>query len=123
MVAEYSEPILTISFPGGKRERGVVERGARVQTRFFSTPREATLVNGRFAQALSDHFGRPLRLVEVESAVDRGPKGAASLVSRASLDRLAEVAGESGIDGRRFRMLIEVDGIDAHAEDRGSARA
>jgi hypothetical protein len=38
-------------------------------------------------------------------------------MSRASLRRLAEVAGSDPIDGRRFRMLIEVEGVDAHAED------
>jgi uncharacterized protein YcbX len=40
-----------------------------------------------------------------------------SLVSRASLDRLAAEAGERAVDSRRFRMLLEVDGVDAHAED------
>jgi uncharacterized protein YcbX len=55
--------------------------------------------------------------VETETGVDRGPRGAASLISRASLSRLAAQAGEPHVDGRRFRMLIEVDGIGAHAED------
>jgi uncharacterized protein YcbX len=40
-----------------------------------------------------------------------------SVVSRGSLRRLAEVAGDESVDARRFRMLIEVDGVDAHAED------
>ncbi len=43
--------------------------------------------------------------------------GVASLISPASLARLAEVAGESSVDARRFRMLIEFDGVRAHAED------
>jgi hypothetical protein len=38
-------------------------------------------------------------------------------MSRASLRQLAEVAGSEPVDGRRFRMLIEVEGVDAHAED------
>ena len=50
-------------------------------------------------------------------AVDRGAGGTASLISRASLDRLAMVAEADSIDARRFRMLIEVDGVAAHAED------
>jgi uncharacterized protein YcbX len=100
-----------------------VELGASVQTTFFSDPREAILVQGGFSEALSEHFGRSLRLVQAGGAVDRGPVGAASLISRASLERLAEEAGEPSVDARRFRMLIEVDGPHAHEEDRwvGSA--
>ena len=52
------------------------------------------------------------------SAVDRGRHGAVSLVSRASLQALADVAGERAIDARRFRMLVELDGVaEAHEED------
>jgi uncharacterized protein YcbX len=50
--------------------------------------------------------------------VDRGGDGAVSLISRASLARLAEVGGVESLDSRRFRMLVEIDGVDAHAEDR-----
>jgi uncharacterized protein len=45
-----------------------------------------------------------------------------SLISRASIARLAEVAGEPDVDPRRFRMLIEIDGVPAHAEDRWVGR-
>ena len=41
-----------------------------------------------------------------------------SLVSRASLARLGQEAGEHRpVDGRRFRMLFEIDGVGAHQED------
>ncbi len=40
-----------------------------------------------------------------------------SLISRASLDALASEGGYDGVDSRRFRMLIEVDGLSAHEED------
>jgi uncharacterized protein YcbX len=44
--------------------------------------------------------------------------GAVSLVSRGSLERLGVEAGAtSALDGRRFRMLFEIDGVSAHAED------
>src|SRR5207248_11086952 len=40
------------------------------------------------------------------------------LVSRASLERLREEIGaEDEVDGRRFRMLFEIDGVSAHEED------
>jgi hypothetical protein len=63
--------------------------------------------------------GKPLRLVEAgdDGAVDRGVRGAVSLISRASLRRLAAEGDLEEMDGRRFRMLIEVDGVEAHTED------
>jgi hypothetical protein len=63
-------------------------------------------------------MGRPVRLVAAPGVgADRGRAGSVSLMSRASLRQLAEVAGSEPVDGRRFRMLIEVEGVDAHAED------
>ena len=62
----------------------------------------------------------PLTLLWSESgAVDRGVRGGAvSLVSRGSLERLREEAGvHSAVDGRRFRMLFELDGLRPHEED------
>jgi len=40
-----------------------------------------------------------------------------SLVSDGSLRELAANLGVDDVDGRRFRMLIEVDGATAHEED------
>ncbi|HJS94613.1 MAG TPA: MOSC domain-containing protein, partial [Solirubrobacteraceae bacterium] len=92
-----------------------------VEVRFFSTQRVGRLVEGPWSEVLSAVAGRPLRLVEPESpgdGVDRGAGGAVSLISRASLARLAEVGDVESLDPRRFRMLIEIDGVGAHAEDR-----
>ncbi|MEA2161211.1 MAG: hypothetical protein QOD66_3591, partial [Solirubrobacteraceae bacterium] len=36
--------------------------------------------------------------------------------------RLAEVAEQPAVDARRFRMLIEFDGVTAHAEDAWAGR-
>jgi uncharacterized protein YcbX len=119
VVAEFSPEtnVLELRFPDHDEVGGVVELGPAVTTRFYSRPREDRLVVGPWAPALSEFIGRPLRLMASASAVDRGKSGAVSLISRASLARLAEVGGERDVDGRRFRMLIEADGIPAHAED------
>jgi len=76
-------------------------------------------VEGPWSEALSNWAGRPLRLVQSApgAAVDRG-RGHVSLISRASLAELARAAGESiPVDGRRFRMLFEIDGCAPHEED------
>jgi uncharacterized protein YcbX len=123
VVADYShaDRRLRLSLPDGGVVEDEVRLGREVDTRFFSTQRKGRLVEGPWSEALSDVAGRPLRLVEPNSpggGVDRGAGGAVSLISRASLGRLAEVGGVESLDSRRFRMLIEIDGVSAHAEDR-----
>jgi uncharacterized protein YcbX len=121
VVADYSdaERRLRLTFPDGAVVEEQVRVGDPVTTRFFSEQKEARLIEGPWSQALSAHVGRTLRLVEggEEPSVDRGADGAVSLISRASLDRLASVGGVESMDSRRFRMLVEIDGVDAHAED------
>lgn len=108
---------LTLEFPNGAVVSDTVVAGPSVATRFFSRPRDASLVAGPWSEAISAHVGRPLRLVMTDSAVDRGAKGAVSLVSSGSLRRLAQETDRSAIDARRFRMLIEIEGVAPHAED------
>jgi len=118
VTTQYSDGELTLRFPTGTVTHGRVRYGETLQTRFFSRRLPARLLDGPWSQALSDFVGRPLRLAEpTEPGVDRGRAGAASLISRASLDRLSEAAESDRVDPRRFRMLIEIDGVSAHEED------
>jgi uncharacterized protein YcbX len=119
VLADYSasERTLTLTFPGGGSVTGVVTPGRVLSTRMYSRLDETRLVEGPWSAALSDYIGQPLRLVHTDRGVDRGRRGGASLISRASIARLAQAAGEAALDARRFRMLIEIDGVNAHAED------
>ncbi|HUE27472.1 MAG TPA: MOSC N-terminal beta barrel domain-containing protein [Solirubrobacteraceae bacterium] len=121
LVAKYSEDEarLQIAFPDDRVVEGPIRLGETVSTSFYSDRTVATLVDGPWSGALSDYVGQPLRLVQAADgrAVDRGADGGVTLISSASLQRLAEVADRDFIDPRRFRMLIEVQGLDAHAED------
>jgi uncharacterized protein len=123
IVAAYSDRdrTLSLTLPDGRVVDGSVRLGEQISARFFSQTAQGWLVEGPWSQALSDVCGQPLRLVEAESpggGVDRGADGAVSLISRASIARLAEVGDVESVDPRRFRMLVEIDGVDAHAEDR-----
>lgn len=119
VLASYDDDArrLALEFPDSSRVEGAVELGAPIVARFSSRQAEGRLVEGPWAEALSDHIGQPLRLVSVGSAVDRGLAGGVSLISRASLERISSEAGVEAVDARRFRMLIEVDGLEPHAED------
>lgn len=127
VVSDYSEEDrrLRIELPDGEVLEDEVVHGREVQAKFYSDHVPAALVQGPWSEALSQVAGKPLRLVEAgpDGAVDRGPRGAVSLISQASLERLASEGGLGEIDSRRFRMLIEVDGLDAHAEDSWVGRA
>lgn len=122
IVAAYDDAARTLSltFPGGTRVAAAVEHGERLTTRFYSRPAQAHDLRGPFSEALSAHVGRAVRIVEGidRSGVDRGRRGAVSLVSQASLAALAGHAGTDDVDARRFRMLVIVGGLaEPHEED------
>ena len=110
---------LALTLGGTHRVEAEVELSDAVSTRFFSRIRTGaagarSIRRGAVASTSGGRCGSYGRA----SAVDRGAGGAASLVSRASLERLAAETETGGpIDARRFRMLIEVDGLAAHEED------
>jgi hypothetical protein len=111
---------LALSFPDGSVVDGTVEPGEPVTLELYGNPVASRRVAGPWEAALSDYAGRPLTLLWADSGtVDRVELGGTvSLVSRASLERLREEAGvDAPIDGRRFRMLFEIDGVGAHEED------
>ena len=112
---------LALTFPDEACIEGVVELGDEIESNMYSWHRvRSRKVLGPWEAAISEYVGRPLEFLWAdEGAVDRTPRGGTvSLVSRASLDRLREEAGvDDAIDGRRFRMLFEIDGVDAHEED------
>ncbi len=108
---------LALTFPDGSCAAGPVEYGDTLEVNFFSHSCDAQLLVGPWSQALSDYTGQPLRIVRPEVGVDRGSDGGVSVISRASVEHLAEVAAEDSVDVRRFRMLIEVDGVGPYEED------
>lgn len=112
---------LALHFPDGATVEGIAEPGEPVEVEMYRQPHPSWRVHGPWQEALSEFAGTPLTLLWSESgAADRGATdgGWVSLVSRASLERLREEAGASGpVDGRRFRMLFEIDRVGAHEED------
>jgi uncharacterized protein YcbX len=111
---------LSLQFPKGDVVAGALEPGEPIETIFFGRPAAGRLVAGPWSAALSAWSGIDLRLVmsdEVGAANDRGPDAGVSIVSAASIAELARAGGAEGLDSRRFRMLLEVDGVEPYAED------
>lgn len=116
---DADEERLALRFPDGAVAEGVVALAESLETDFYGRPVPGRLVQGPWSSALSAWAGRPLRLVQSAPglAVDRG-RGQVSLVSAASLVELGERGGQGGpVDGRRFRMLFEVEDCEPREED------
>jgi uncharacterized protein YcbX len=112
---------LALSFPDGSVVEGEVQPGELFEAELYGTPHPSRLVPGPWQEALSEFVGEPVTLLWSEDgAQDRGKDqgGWASLISRGSLEQMrAEAAAAEPVDGRRFRMLFEIDGVEAHEED------
>ena len=110
---------LALAFPDGTRVAGIVELGEQpFEVEMYGYPLASRRVLGPWEEAISDYAGERLTLLWAEEgAPDRLYAGTATLVSRESLKRLAEETGEDDLDGRRFRMLFEIEGVDPHEED------
>jgi len=116
---EYDGERLALHFPDGTTAEEEVALDGEITTDFYGRPVQGRLVQGPWSDALSAWAGRPLRLVQAPpgGAVDRG-RGHVSMVSRASLEELGRQSGQNGtVDGRRFRMLFELDDCAPHEED------
>jgi hypothetical protein len=97
-----------------------VELGEEVETSFYGRPVRGRLVVGPWSEALTGHAGTTLRLVRTEregDGLDRGTRAGVSMISTGSLRALAAQAGRDAVDGRRFRMLLTLDGLEPHGED------
>lgn len=112
--------VLALTIPGGDTVAGEVELGDVLDSGFFGAVRGGREVVGPWAQALSEFAGVTLRLAATTNegaALDREADAPVSLLSEASLARLADVVGLPTVDRRRFRMGLGVAGVGAHDEE------
>jgi hypothetical protein len=123
--AEWDEEAdrLSLLFPDGTAVAGEVQLGEPVHTDFWrrrDVP--GRVVEGPWAEALSALASRRLRLVKADvpgAGVDVEP---VTLVSEESVAELARQAGRDTVDGRRFRMLVDLAGCSPHEEDSWAGR-
>lgn len=109
---------LAIRLPGASAVDGSAEAGdERISVDFWGRPTPGRVMAGDWADALSAAIGEPVRLVRADDdggGVDDRP---VTLVSSASVRELARHARRAAVDARRFRILLELDGVAAHEED------
>lgn len=115
---------LALVFPDGARVAAPVGRGEAVTTAFYDgRPVAGHLVEGPFAEAISAYLGREVDLVARADGETGGDDHPVTLMSRASLGALDSALERDGaLDGRRFRMTMTIDGVEAWEEHGWSGR-
>ena len=108
---------LRLTFPVGEAVEGDVRLAEPVLTDFWGHRVGGRIVDGPWADALSQYTGRPVRLVKADAPAGGVDVEPITLVSSASIEELARQAALDALDGRRFRMLLEIDGCTPHEED------
>ncbi|MEO7229346.1 MAG: MOSC N-terminal beta barrel domain-containing protein [Candidatus Limnocylindrales bacterium] len=119
-VAAWTNPdatALRLTFPDGVVVEDDVRIGAPFESIIYARPVVGHVVEGSWADALSAFLGKPVRVIRCDRPGGTRKAGYVSLVTEASLDRLGHHLGVGRVDGRRFRMLIELSGDIPHEED------
>ena len=108
---------LWMRFPGGREvEGGALGNGAEVEGVFKGGRLIlARIVEGEWAELLSELAGHPVRVARPEHPGDCLVEPV-TLVSDGSIARLSREAGVD-VDHRRFRMLFSLAGCKEHEED------
>jgi uncharacterized protein YcbX len=108
---------LRMEFPDGLVIDEPVRLREPIATEIYGRTAVGRAVEGPWADALSAIADRRVRLIRCDRPGGTRDGNPASIVSDGSLRELARHGGVESVDGRRFRMLIELEGAEAHEED------
>ena len=108
---------LRLTFPDGIVIEDEVRPTDPIETPIYGRTAVGHVIDGPWAAAMEPIAGRPLRLVRVDEPGRTRTEHPVTLIGDGSLDRLAQHLGVPSVDGRRFRMLIELQGAAPHEED------
>jgi uncharacterized protein YcbX len=119
-IASWTDPDATrlrLDFPDGTGIDDEVRLGAAIDTPIYGRTGVGHVVEGPWADALSEFTGRRITLVRCDQPAGTRAGNPTSLIGDGTLRRLARQLGVEAIDGRRFRMLIELEDAAEHEED------
>jgi len=109
---------LTIDFPDGATATGSAETlGDPFDVQLYDRTVRARRVDPVFTEAIRDRVDGTIGLARVEEGEYAGGAHRVSITSRASVEQVGTQLGDPALDGRRFRMLLELDGTDPFEED------
>jgi len=93
-----------------------------IETPMYGRTAVGHVVEGPWAEALSAFTGRTIRLVRCDKPAGTRAGNPTSLIGDGTLRALAETLAIPSIDGRRFRMLLELADAAAYEEDTWAGR-
>jgi MOSC domain-containing protein len=109
---------LTCRFPDGSVVEDTTERlGAAIVSMFDGRPVRAHAVEGPFSDAFSAYVGEPVRLARTDRDGDGPDELPLTVVSLASVAELGRRGDNPGLDARRFRINLELEGAEPFQED------
>ncbi len=107
--------LLTITLPSGESLEAEAVRARAAVVTVYGRQVRGHVIDGPWADRLSDLVGRSLALIEREDGAWATDSRPATLVSQSSTSLIDG-------DGRRFRMLFELEGLDALGEEAWRSR-
>lgn len=115
---------LTMRFPDGSSAEGsALPVGERVDIKLFDRSVPARAIDPAFTETVRRVVvDETLSVFRVDEPEFAGGGHRASIISLASIADVGSRGGDVRLDPRRFRMLIELDGVEAYAEDRWRGR-
>jgi hypothetical protein len=109
--------VLRLTLPDGRIVDDEVRLGDPIATPMYGQTVLGHGVDGPWAAALAPFAGRGVHLVRTDRPGAIQAEHPATLVTDGSLAQLGAHLGGAPIDGRRFRMLVELGDGEAHEED------
>lgn len=108
---------LRLRFPDGHVVEDEVRPAEAVETPIHGRVGVGHVVDGPWAEPLSQFAGMPLRIVRTDRPGGTRTKHPATLLTDGSVARLGAELGVPRLDARRFRMLIDLAEGAPHEED------
>lgn len=109
--------MLWMRFPDGEVIEGQVELAEAVETPIHGRTGVGHVVVGPWGAKVSAYTGRTIRVIRCDRPGGTRRGNPTSIISDGSLRELAKNANVDEVDGRRFRMLIDLEDAEPHEED------
>jgi uncharacterized protein YcbX len=108
---------LALVLPDGSEVVAAVDGGQPVTAQLWDRVVEGRAIDGPWSAAVSEAMGRPLTMLELPDGIRALDSHPISLLSEASAAEVGRRGGVDGLDARRFRPTLLVDGLRPHEED------
>jgi uncharacterized protein YcbX len=108
---------LALILPDGREVRAAVDGGTAASVELWGRPVPGRVLAGPWTEAVSQVAGTSLRLMETAGGIRALDSHPVSLLAEASAEEVGLHGSVAGLDPRRFRPTLLVDGLGAHEED------